>query len=226
MTRPAVAGRVKSRLTPARGGPLSPRQAAAVHAAMSRCLLARLAQIEGIKLFIAVEGGQLNPPDALPVTPPSGSEVMDQGAGDLGQRLDRVWRAVGGGPIVFLGVDSPDVPGSALRAAIEAARSHPVAAGPVADGGYWTLASVRYRPQWFTGIDWGSDRVYHQTQLAAQRLGLSLLALPAWHDVDRPADVAALRARLAAAPDLDPALRQLREELHLALDLPPQGDAR
>jgi len=224
MTRPARAGRVKTRLTSARGGAMTDAQAAAVHAAMSRCVLARLSQLPYIKGFIAVDGGRLNPPDALPVPVPRDWSVLDQGPGDLGQRLGRVWRQVGGGPAAFFGVDSPDVPAEALSAAIEAARARDAAAGPVDDGGYWTLAAVRYRPGLLAGIDWGTDRVYHQTCQAAGRLGLRLHALPAWHDVDGPADLAALQRRLASADD--PALRQLRDEIQLALRRPPQGDPR
>jgi len=224
MTRPACAGQVKTRLTAARGGTLTDAQAAAVHAAMSRCVLGRLSQWSAIKGFIAVEGGRVNPPGARPVQVPSGWSVLDQGTGDLGQRLGRVWRRVGGGPIAFFGVDSPDVPAEALAAAIEAARSHDVAAGPVDDGGYWTLAAVRYRAELLVGIDWGTDRVYHQTSQAARRLGLRLQALPAWHDVDGPADLAALQRRLVSADE--PMLRQLRDEIQLALRRPPQGDPR
>jgi len=224
MTRPACAGQVKTRLTAARGGGLSDEQAAAVHAAMSRCVLARLSQLPGIQGFIAVDGGRLNPPGALPVAAPGGWSVLDQGPGDLGQRLGRVWQSVGGGPIAFFGVDSPDVPGPALTAAIEAARAHDAAAGPVDDGGYWTLAAVRYRAGLLAGIDWGTQRVYHQTSQAARRLGLTLHALPAWHDVDGPADLAALQRRLASAEE--PMLRQLRDELQPALRRPSQGDPR
>ena len=81
--------------------------------------------------------------------------VLDQGEGDLGRRLDRVWRAAGtASPIAFFGADSPDVPDAALREIPAALAECDVAVGPVEDGGYWTLAARRYQPRLLAGIDW------------------------------------------------------------------------
>jgi glycosyltransferase A (GT-A) superfamily protein (DUF2064 family) len=140
-----------------------------------------------------------------------GWRVIDQGAGDLGQRLGHVWQAVGSGPVVFLGVDCPDVPGSALAAIEPALTEAEAAVGPVSDGGYWTLAARAYQPALLDGIDWGSDRVHAQTHAAAKAAGLRLIDLPAWYDVDDMDDLRKLRARLRDATE--PSLTRLRQAL-------------
>ena len=164
-----------------------------------------------------------------PRTSPRGWDLVDQGGGDLGERLDRVWRGRGdkqaGGPIVFFGIDCPDVPAEALAGIGPALGRDQVAIGPVTDGGYWTLACAAYQPGLLQGIDWGTPAVYDQTVRAAKRLGLNPTALPAWHDVDEPKDLDALRQRLANLPEpREPALAELAARLDEILS--PSGTPR
>ncbi len=147
----------------------------------------------------------------LAVAVPPGWEVVDQGSGDLGMRLEHIWRTIGQGQAVFFGVDSPDIPPSALQTVWEALEQADAAIGPVGDGGYWCLTAKRYAPPLLTGIDWGTSAVYHQTHDAAREAGLTLRDLPPWHDVDTPDDLLALSERLTQARE--PALTQLRSRL-------------
>ncbi len=156
----------------------------------------------------------------------TGFTLEDQGTGNLGERLDFVWqqRAAtedGSTPVVFLGIDSPDLPAGHLRAALDAAtprrtnnKPAPHAAvGPVDDGGYWCLAASHRRPALLRGIDWGTAAVYDQTREAARHDGLPLADLPPWHDVDDPHDLHQLRQRLRSREHQDPALLQLADTL-------------
>ena len=263
MAKAAVPGRVKTRLTrPADGRPgLSAEAAAAVHSAMLDCVLKRAQTwlsadrpgVNGASEAEAAASWQGGPAPRRwvlamddPTRPPAGAvaagwEVVGQGEGDLGDRLDHVWQrereratgdeqaansvhgpGTGGGHgVVFFGVDCPDVPGEALRqilATMEGPDDSPTAdgsveavVGPVSDGGYWTLGCRGYRPQLIRGIDWGGPGVYDQTRRAAWAAGVELRSLPAWHDVDEPADLEALRQRLIDAQE--PALRELRDAL-------------
>ncbi|MEL7087382.1 MAG: TIGR04282 family arsenosugar biosynthesis glycosyltransferase, partial [Planctomycetota bacterium] len=228
MAKAAVPGRVKTRLT---RGPdadrLTPEQAAGVHAAMLDTVLQRLAD--------HVTGPDGGPPalvlamdDPAGAPPAPGWTVVEQGPGDLGQRLERVWRDCrarnGTEAAVFFGVDSPDVPAEVLRQIGPALNHTRAAVGPVEDGGYWTLACGLFAPALLRGIDWGTPAVYDQTVRAADVLGLELTALPTWHDVDEPSDLAALRRRLAAASEPgEPALRRLARHLDTLL-LPAPGN--
>ena len=212
MAKPAVPGRVKTRLMTE----FDAEQAAAVHAAMSDCVLARLREHLPGDHVIAL-ANDMEPQD--PTEPgmnmrgqaPAAWRIIDQGTGDLGQRLDHVWQTLDRGPIIFFGVDSPDIPAEALKTIPQALLKADAVVGPVDDGGYWTLAAEAYAPALLRGIDWGESSVYHQTLQAARSAGLTLAELPRWHDVDEPADLRALQARLTRATE--PSLQRLRDRL-------------
>ncbi len=219
MAKGAVPGRVKTRLCDGPGA-LTPGAAARVHRAMLTCVMGRVGGIpgrgRGFRGVLAVDGPTWHDAGALPVQVPGGWTVVEQGEGGLGERIDRVWRQLGGGPAVWLGVDSPDVPAEHLRAAwaVAAGRAGAHAAvGPVDDGGYWTLSASRRLPTLLRRIDWGSERVYDQTHAAARGAGLRLIDLPAWHDVDAPDDLHDLARRLNRPDPPDPLLATLAQAL-------------
>jgi len=200
MAKPAVPGLVKTRLI----GALSPLQAAEVHLAMWQAVVERVTHAfadEDVELVVAlavVEQTKQTQLGKALVDLPAGWRTIDQGKGNLGDRLDHVWRALGRGRILFLGVDSPDVPVDAMRSAwAGSSDGDEVAIGPVEDGGYWTLSCGSYQPALVQGIDWGSAKVYDQTWQTAVRSGLNARRLLSWHDVDDYADLQALRGRLA-----------------------------
>lgn len=209
-------GCVKTRLvTP---GGLSDEAAADVAAAMLRCVAARVRN-RG-RLVLAVS--PIN--DRLWVEKHAGpsNAVVDQGAGDLGRRMNHVWEQLDrAAPIAFLGIDSPDLPETALDAIPRALKIADIAVGPTEDGGYWTLAARNYHPEILRNIDWGSTMVYDSTCRQAATAGLVVWDLQRWFDVDDPADLAALRARLKErrtpsglpASCSDPAIDRLAAEL-------------
>ena len=208
MAKPAVAGRVKTRLI----GTLTAEQAAGVHQVMLDCVLERLGRHSAGRHVLAMDapGGPRGP--GGPGGPaPSGWEMTDQGAGDLGERIAHVWQSIGSGRAVFFGVDSPDLPPPHLAAICAALTDHDAAVGPVGDGGYWAVAANRPQPQLLTGVDWGTASVYHQTLERAGRYGIKVASLPAWHDVDDADDLAALRQRIAGSDE--PALQHLSRRL-------------
>ena len=205
MAKPAVPGKVKTRLI----GEVNADQAAQVHQAMLRCTLERLerhiasvAQVRKVLCYDLRIGG--DPGDFQF----DGWNILEQGQGNLGQRMSRIWRDVGSGRVAFFGADTPDVPAHAL-AAIAEARQMQIC--PVDDGGYWTLTAPSQLDAVLDGIDWGTASVYHQTRAAAEREGIDVVDLPTWHDVDEPDDLVALRKRIADTTE--PELMRLRDEL-------------
>ena len=211
MAKRPVPGRVKTRLTPS----LSPHQAARAHAAMLDCVLARLASHLPGRHYLALDGhtAPTDPPDApaLAYDLPPAFRVIDQGTGDLGDRITHVWKSINQGPAVFFGVDSPDIPTETLGSLWGHLASADALIGPVSDGGYYCLAARQLPPPLLTNIDWGTPAVYHQTHQAAQDAGLDLRDLAPWHDVDEPADLLALQERLQHTRD--PALLRLNQRL-------------
>ena len=208
--RPKV-GRVKTRMVP----PLTERQAAEVHTAMLRCVLARLERFVPGRKVLALDAAEAELRDreaALRGVDLSAWTLVPQGAGDLGERLLRVWQALGGGAVAFFGVDSPDVPAEMLAGLWGVLEQAEAAAGPTEDGGYWTLLVRRTHPHLLAGIDWGTAAVYDQTRRAAVSAGLTWGELPRWYDVDDALDLADLQHRLAQhgrESPADPALREL-----------------
>jgi glycosyltransferase A (GT-A) superfamily protein (DUF2064 family) len=131
---------------------------------------------------------------------------LEQRGGDLGERLAGVIEraaALDLGPLVVIGADSPTLPPAYLATALGAlARGEAdVALGPADDGGYYALALRAPMPGLFDSVEWSTPRAYAQTAGNAARLGLRLLELPRWHDVDTPADLLRLRDELAEDED-------------------------
>ena len=56
------------------------------------------------------------------------------------------------------------------------------------------VGASRTDPAMFDGIDWGSERVLEQQRRNLSALGLSVADMPALWDVDRPGDLARLKA--------------------------------
>ena len=109
--------------------------------------------------------------------------IVDQGDGDLGDRLARAAATL---PVLLLGADIPDLAPGHLHAAVAALRDHRAVIGPAEDGGYWLLGLSAPAPV-FDGIDWGTETVFAATvaRLAPATPRLALLA-----DLDRPEDLA------------------------------------
>ena len=218
MAKPAVPGRVKTRLFDW----LSPYQAAQVHAAMLECVLERVAAyvpntLEA-QLYLAFDCSMIRghaKDEAVEVYVGPRWQVIDQGQGDLGERLAFVWRLLGDQQIVFLGGDSPDVPTKVLRGILPELTSSEAAIGPVWDGGYWALACRFFQPRLVEGIDWGSSRVYHQTLSIAKDVGLKTVSLARWYDIDHPSDLRALRRRITGCDE--PELIRLNEKINVIL---------
>ncbi len=132
----------------------------------------------------------------------SGVRWLEQRGVDLGERLEGVSvRAFGEGfgPLLFIGADSPTLPPDFLNAALEGLTGGraDVALGATEDGGYYAVGMREPAPGLFDSIEWSTPRAYAQTAHNAARLGLRLLELPPWYDVDTRADLTRLRAELA-----------------------------
>jgi len=211
-TKPPRPGRVKTRLI----GRLSAAQAAALHAAFLADVLARLRRgAFDLRLAWALAPGEAIPSPAelaraQPTTPPAdwqrllaGIAHQRQVGGDLGARLHHGLAAAGRRYryVAAAGSDHPELPAARVDGAfarLEAAAE--VVVGPAADGGYYLIGARREAldPRLFAGVPWSSGAVLRTTLANAASLGLEVARLELGHDVDEPADLERLAARLAS----------------------------
>lgn len=114
-----------------------------------------------------------------------GVSCVDQGAGDLGERLARV-----PAPALLLGADIPDLSTGHLQAAVDALAQVPVVIGPAVDGGYYLLGFRAPVPFLFDAMPWGTDAVRAETERRLTERRVPYRLLDPLHDCDRPADLA------------------------------------
>jgi rSAM/selenodomain-associated transferase 1 len=190
MTKVPAPGVVKTRLMPE----LNDMQAARVHEVFLRHVARRLSRVA--RLVVCFD-----PPDAgglvrefLDID----TALLPQSSGDLGDRLASAFASVAADRVLFFGVDSPDVPTSAIRRVDELLRDNDVVIGPCPDGGFWCLGMDRSvnASSLLASIEWSSGREREQTVDRARALGYRVALANAWDDVDRPHDLRRLVTRL------------------------------
>jgi rSAM/selenodomain-associated transferase 1 len=135
----------------------------------------------------------------------AGVNLASQPAGDLGTRMLAALGAVSPSrPTVLIGTDCPVLTVADLRAAAAALVPADVVIAPAEDGGYGLIATRQPLPLLFEKMPWGTEDVAVLTRERALRSGLHLVELATVWDVDRPADVARLRAAdLVVWDDID-----------------------
>ena len=206
-------GHVKTRLVP----PLTPEQAGAVSASFLRditdniALAAREADIAGYIAYAPLGHEALFDGIVAPGTRfvlADGTIDVPKGVDGFGRSLLHAAQALfaaGHDAACLLNSDSPTLPTCLLVQAAEAlaADGEHVVLGPADDGGYYILGMKAPHAGLFADIVWSTERVAEQTRERARSLGLGVIELATWYDVD---DAAAL-ARLMRDVDRPDATR-------------------
>lgn len=119
------------------------------------------------------------------------TEVVEQGGGDLGQRLDHVLRdgLQRHGLVVALGADSPTLPVPFLRGLVAELPADTVRTIPAEDGGFVALATRRLPTGVFTAIPWSSAHTLEAVEGAFRDAGCASERRAPWYDVDEEADL-------------------------------------
>jgi uncharacterized protein len=142
-----------------------------------------------------------------------GATLIEQSSGDLGDRLAAATGSVleqHGGPVVLIGVDTPQLDASHAEAALEDLRCGiDVTFGPAADGGYYLVGLREPHPELFAlpTDKWGGPEVFGLTLAAAAEARVSLGMLKSERDLDDPADVRAFLADPLTPPEVAELLR-------------------
>ena len=180
-----AAGKSKTRLSP----PLRPEECAAI----SSCFIRDLSQtIQSLAEDGDVQGCAVYTPfgseAALRQMVPDAFELTLQGEGDLGARLlkgtlDLLEAGYGGA--ILVNSDSPTLPKAILRAAVDAVRQGDnVVLSPALDGGYTLIGLSSPHARLFEDMPWSTEDVYRLTLARAAELGLPVVPVPGWYDVD------------------------------------------
>jgi len=200
MAKAPVPGRVKTRLAP----PLMPDMAAALSAAFLRditeniVLAAREIPIRGYVAYAPAGSAALFDGMLAEGT----GFVLADGAGVAAPEVEGFGRcllhaaqslfAQGHDAVCLLNSDSPNLPTALLgqAAAALAEDGDRVVLGPAEDGGYYVLGIKAPHRRLFEDITWSTGEVARQTRARARALGLAVVELDPWYDID---DGAALR---------------------------------
>lgn len=120
--------------------------------------------------------------------------VRRQGAGDLGQRMARVLRALPPGPVVIVGSDIPDLDRGHVAEAFARLACADLVFGPAHDGGYWLIGArgAARRALLFRDVRWSTGHALADTRANVPR-GRRVALLGALADIDDAAALARWR---------------------------------
>ena len=198
MVKAPVPGTVKTRLL------LPPEEAAALAAAFAGDVVRNARAVAEVLIAYAPADGRalLKPllPDGLHWTPQRGGGLGERLAGAMADAV-----ALGFGPLLVIGTDSPTLPPAYLAQALTLLTDTDVVLGPTEDGGFYLLGTHRPQPGLFEDVEWSTREVLAQTAENARVHGHSVGFLPPWYDVDTPEDLERLRREM----DSDPQARRL-----------------
>jgi uncharacterized protein len=187
-------GKVKTRLAP----PLTPEMASALSASFLRDTTENI--------VLAADGMRIHPyvayaparsqaffdgmlAEGTRLVLADGASVAAPGVRGFGRCLLHAAQSLfadGHDAVCLLNSDSPTLPTALLRqmAAVLAEDGDRVVLGPAEDGGYYLLGVKAAHPHLFADIAWSTRDVAEQTRERARVLGLPVVELGLWYDVD------------------------------------------
>lgn len=186
--REPVAGCAKTRLIPALGA----ASAARLADAFIHDTLAKAARMRNCGLIIAgtCSGPVRRSGYFRGLAHRFGGQLVDQGEGDLGQRMERMLRRYAEpAGAVLMGTDVPSLPPEFIGRSIEDLRHAGIVIAPALDGGYYLVGIRGQVPPIFEAMKWGGSRVMEQTLRRLRRLHIPYRLGPWWYDIDRGIDV-------------------------------------
>ncbi len=238
-------GKAKTRLVP----PLSCEEAADLSAAFLRDVTENVALASAevaIRCYVAYApagsadlfDGMLAPETRLLLA--DGSPAMPPRVNGFGRSLLHAAQGLfdrGYGAACLLNSDSPTLPTAVLREAAKALAQpgDRIVLGPAEDGGYYLLGLKAPHARLFEDVRWSSEHVAAETCARAASLGLEIVRLAPWYDVDDRAALGRLigelstmsaRRRDARAPYPAPATAACISRLRLGERLAGAGFAR
>ena len=191
-----IPGGSKTRLSP----PLRPEECAALSACFIRDLGTTIGELTGSDVTGYAVYTPAGTEGALRTLLPDDFRLLLQHDGDLGTRIATAMRELllSHAGAILVNSDSPTLPASILRAAVDATRrGGSVVLSPALDGGYTLIGLSHMDERLFADIPWSTSRVHERTVQRAAAIGLPVVNVPGWYDVDDAASLALLLGELA-----------------------------
>lgn len=190
--KPAIPGRIKTRLVPDLG------EIGAVQLA-SAMLCDVWSVVQSVTGVVPVLAAAERGPFEIDVP---GERIWLQRPGDLGVRIEGILQyGLQFGPAaIALGADSPLFRAEHLEQAIGCLAENDAVLGPAADGGFYLLG-VRDCPSGLLAdVPWSSDETCRATEHRLRMHGMRVGTIPSLFDVDTMAELETLRRELAHLP--------------------------
>ncbi len=186
MAKAPEAGRVKTRLA----RDIGTVEATRVYRTILGTTLRRLGADPRWQTWVAAA------PDRAAFAPiwPGNVQVTNQGTGNLGVRMQRVFDNMEAGAVIIIGSDIPNIMPDDVAAGFACLGQHDAVMGPAPDGGYWLIGQKR-RPrvlQMFGNVRWSGPHAMEDT--LANLTGARVALLGQKTDVDTESDYRAWRA--------------------------------
>ncbi len=145
--------------------------------------MAKNSSINSVKIYFAPEDKK----DEFGKMIPDEFSLFPQSGGSLGTKLHNAFRDSfnsGANKTVIIGSDSPTLPSTVIRDAINHLNDNDLVLGPADDGGYYLIGTSVPYEFLFEDIDWSTTSVLAQTLSKAKQNKLKHCLLQEWYDVD------------------------------------------
>ena len=150
-------GRVKTRL----GSTIGAVEATRAYRVILSATVNVLSRDPRWQTWIAVSGVHELHANVWPAT----VNLVDQGGGSLGDRMQRMYDTLPVGPVLIIGSDIPNIERADIAEAFQLLGQSDVVFGPAPDGGYWLVGQSRRRKvlQLFHDVRWSSRHALADT---------------------------------------------------------------
>lgn len=133
--------------------------------------------------------------------------LADQTGANLGDKMfkafDFAFQLNSDANVVMIGTDSPTFPVEFIQNAFAALENNAeIVLGKSLDGGFYLIGLRKNFKSLFEHIEWSSPRVHAQIKRNIERLKINLQTIPAWYDVDDPADLIQLETEISSDAQL------------------------
>ncbi|MGI9371040.1 MAG: TIGR04282 family arsenosugar biosynthesis glycosyltransferase [Hyphomicrobiales bacterium] len=167
MAKAPEAGRVKTRLA----RQIGVAEATRVYRTMLGQALRNLGRDPRWHTWVAVA------PDTHISSPvwPSHVLLVAQGAGDLGDRMQRMFDVLPRGKVLIIGSDVPNISAHEIADGFKCLGAHDAVFGPAHDGGYWLVGQKRFPRilDVFENVRWSSEHTLQDSvaNLEGRKIG-------------------------------------------------------